>query len=278
MAKQLRALTSAVLRLRMNHLVECSTGFCIAMPGWPLCARTDTACRFHSRHPAHRCLQHHSAWKLPDSCRCLFDHLLQLCPAQAALPSADPEGDNIPTPADSEEDEAHATNDQVAPESAPDEAAEPPEMVEWAAVTAIARWKLRTHSLAALDAAVGRVSVVRGPRFPAGAVALPHFCEAMQRVFADTAAAAATDELAALLTDAVELQPSRGLPEELAARVRAHPLYAAVPIMHVREVQAQLKSEAVSDVIGVDCRTADEYDVRPMPLHHDRPHHNASLT
>lgn len=139
------------------------------------------------------------------------------------------------------------------------------EVIEWAAVMAIARWKLQSHSPDALRTLLGGVAVQHGPRFPAGAAAFAPFCEAMGLLFSATAAAAAADELAALMTGAVELQAARGLPPALAARVRSHPLYARVPAMHVQEVQAQMRSEAVSEVIGVDCRTVDEYDVRPPP-------------
>jgi len=129
----------------------------------------------------------------------------------------------------------------------------------------IARWKLQTHSLDRLGDLLGTVALQDKTRFPAGAVAYGPFCKAMQVLFADTGAVDVTNELAALMTGSVGLQPARGLPAALAARVRTHPLYARVPAMHALEVRAAVQAASVSEVIGVDCRTGEEYDVRSHP-------------
>eukprot|EP00892_Ulva_mutabilis_P003277 jgi/Ulvmu1/1320/UM011_0048.1 len=187
----------------------------------------------------------------PSQLKCFFDHLVQLCPPPEAPDSSPPPGGHG----------AGAPDATGAVPAAQHAAREALELVEWAAVMTIARWKLRTHSLDRISAALGGATPQVSTALPAGAVALEPFCATMRLLFADTCAIDAANELAALMTGALELQPARGLPAALAARVRAHPLYARVPAMHAREVRAQLQAAEVSEVIGVDCRTGDEYDV-----------------
>jgi hypothetical protein len=72
------------------------------------------------------------------------------------------------------------------------------------------------------------------------------------------------DVLAPVMAGKVDLDAAGKLPILYAEHIRKQPLHATVPLITAEEVLSLQQQPHISDLIAIDCRMAEEYDVRPL--------------
>lgn len=72
------------------------------------------------------------------------------------------------------------------------------------------------------------------------------------------------DVLAPVMAGKVDVDAAAKLPILYAEHVRKQPLHATVPLITADEVLSLQQRPQISELIAIDCRTAEEFDVRPL--------------
>ena len=131
--------------------------------------------------------------------------------------------------------------------------------VDRAIVLDIARRHTGISATAALRTLVADMACIDGAN---AQVTQTDFVHALGFIFAGVPQKPLADILARYISGDVAVDPAGHLHPVYQLHVKAQPLYARVPWIRAAELQALFARENVSEVIGVDCRTEDEVDVR----------------
>ena len=165
---------------------------------------------------------------------------------------------------ESEDDDEDASGDEADEPAAPAEPTTAEQhgdtspVVEWAIVMAIARSAAGTANPDTLNALLANVT--RSANLPI-TVDRTGFADALAALYRDCGPRMLAEKLGALMAGHVELDPAAALEPRFQRHVKRQALHAAVPLATAATVLALQAREDVSEVIGVDCRTEDEFEV-----------------
>jgi hypothetical protein len=132
-------------------------------------------------------------------------------------------------------------------------------VVEWPIIMAIARHQtgmLGPHTLEALLSGVPRSSTLPS------VLQLPEFQDALSIIYSGIPQKTLANKIGPLIAGSIDLDPASTLHPSFKTHVKKQPLHGRVPLLTASAVHALFSRADISEVIGVDCRTAEEYEVR----------------